>query len=181
MELLSHPWPWYVAGPLIAGVLFLMLYFGKSFGVSSTFRQLCSACGAGKKTPYFNFDWKAQRWNLLFVLGAILGGFLANTCMQNLDSIHISAATQHDLHELGFSDLSGLAPKSLFDISQLSSLLFIIVGGFCVGFGTRYAGGCTSGHAISGLSNLQSPSLVAVVGFFLGGLCMTHFIFPFIF
>ena len=59
--------------------------------------------------------------------------------------------------------------------------MVLAVGGFLVGFGTRYAGGCTSGHAISGLSNLQLPSLVAVIGFFIGGLVMTHLIFPYLY
>jgi uncharacterized membrane protein YedE/YeeE len=56
----------------------------------------------------------------------------------------------------------------------------IVVGGFLVGFGTRYAGGCTSGHAIMGLSNLQWPSLVATISFMVGGFIMANLILPFI-
>jgi uncharacterized membrane protein YedE/YeeE len=52
----------------------------------------------------------------------------------------------------------------------------LLVGGVLIGFGTRYAGGCTSGH-VSGLSNLQIPSLKAVIGFF-GGLIMSYFYSP---
>ena len=75
-------------------------------------------------------------------------------------------------------------PAELFSLEQvftLKGLLILVIGGFLVGFGSRYAGGCTSGHAISGLSNLQLPSLIAVIGFFIGGLIMSFFILPWLF
>ena len=64
---------------------------------------------------------------------------------------------------------------------SVKGILVLVVGGFMIGFGSRYAGGCTSGHAIMGISSLQWPSLVTVIFFFMGGLLMTHFILPLIF
>ncbi|MFK7797753.1 MAG: YeeE/YedE family protein [Aureispira sp.] len=184
MEFLQGAWPWYFSGPMIALVMLLLLWAGGSFGVSSTLRCLCSAAGAGKRVSFFSWNWKAQRWNLVFALGAVLGGYLAGVVWPNPEPLQLSAATIHDLENLGIGFEGKLAPKQLFSWSSLATLqgfLTLVVGGFLVGFGARWAGGCTSGHAISGLSNLQWPSLVAVIGFFIGGLLMTHVIFPFIF
>lgn len=181
---LSQPWPWYVSGPLIALVMFLMLWMGERFGVSSTLRSYCAIAGAGKHSAFFDFDWKKQRWNIVFVIGAIVGGFIAGTFLENQEPLNLSQATIHDLEEFGIAFDGSLAPKSLFSWNALSSLkgvMVLVVGGFFVGFGARWAGGCTSGHAISGLSNLQLPSLIAVIGFFIGGLLMTFLIMPLIF
>jgi len=97
----------------------------------------------------------------------------------------LSPATISDLETLGFSNIGeALLPPELFateNLGSLKNLGLLIIAGFLVGFGTRYAGGCTSGHAITGLSNLQIPSLIAVIGFFIGGLLMTHFILPLLF
>lgn len=185
MNWILEPWPWYIAGPLIAFTMFLLLYFGQRFGISSSFRHICSATGIGKKHEYFNYDWKAQRWNLLFVLGTIIGGFLTNQFLTPDDYVvAISPETVSDLNQLGIAHSKGLSPDQLFGTSALSNGLtwfILIIGGFMIGFGTRYAGGCTSGHAIAGLSGLQLPSLVATIGFFIGGLLMTHFLFPLMF
>lgn len=181
---LSQPWPWYVSGPLIALVMFLMLWMGERFGVSSTLRSYCAIAGAGKHSAFFDFDWKKQRWNIVFVIGAIVGGFIAGTFLENQEPLNLSQATIHDLEEFGIAFDGSLAPKSLFSWNALSSLkgvMVLVVGGFFVGFGARWAGGCTSGHAISGLSNLQLPSLIAVIGFFIGGLLITFLIMPLIF
>lgn len=181
---LSQPWPWYVSGPLIALVMFLMLWMGERFGVSSTLRSYCAIAGAGKHSAFFDFDWKKQRWNIVFVIGAIVGGFIAGTFLENQEPLNLSQATIHDLEEFGIAFDGSLAPKSLFSWNALSSLkgiVVLVVGGFFVGFGARWAGGCTSGHAISGLSNLQLPSLIAVIGFFIGGLLITFLIMPLIF
>lgn len=183
-EFLSQTWPWYVSGPLIALVMFLLLWAGGEFGVSSTLRSMCAIGGAGKKVSFFNFNWKSQIWNLVFVLGAIIGGFFAATYLPNPEGVQISSATVADMQELGVSVNGSMVPVEFFTWESLLTLkgfLVLVVGGFLVGFGTRWAGGCTSGHAISGLSNLQLPSLIAVVGFFIGGLLMTHLLFPFIF
>lgn len=185
MDFIFEPWPWYVSGPLIALVMMSLILAGKQFGMSSNLRTMCSILGAGKTAEFFRFDWKAQRWNLLVLLGVTLGGFFASSYMTNSRAVQISETTQEKLQALGFTDAGQeYLPEALFSSEALSdpkTLGLLILGGFLVGFGTRYAGGCTSGHAISGLSNLQLPSLIAVIGFFLGGLLMVHLIFPHLF
>ena len=185
MDWILEPWPWYVAGPLIVVVMFLLLYFGKTFGVSSNLRTMCAIGGAGRVADFFKYDWKGQIWNLVFIAGAVIGGFVATEFMTPDETVRISEDTKTALRELGFSNPgSQYAPDELFGMAALESwqgILFLIVGGLLIGFGTRYAGGCTSGHAISGLSNFQLPSLIAVIGFFIGGLVMTYLIFPLIF
>lgn len=184
LEFIRQPWAWYVSGPMIAFVMFLLLRAGKEFGISSTLRATCSMLGAGRKVAFFDFDWKSQVWNLVFAAGALIGGFIATNFLSDPNSLELSSRTVDDLQAIGVGFNGDLAPYELFSWNGLMSiqgLVSIIVGGFCVGFGTRWAGGCTSGHAISGLSNLQLPSLIAVVGFFAGGLIMTHLIFPILF
>ncbi len=182
IEFISQPWPWYVAGPLIALVMFGLIYFGNSFGLSANFRNLCSVMGAGKSCEFFDFDWRKQTWNLVFVTGTILGGVIASQFLSGNDTVAISQTTLEELQTYGMADAGvGMMPESIFNFQSLLSLkgiIMIIIGGFLVGFGTRYAGGCTSGHAISGLSDLQPASLLAVVGFFAGGLIMTWLILP---
>ena len=180
-----EPWPWYVSGPLIALVMFLLLMVGKTFGMSSNLRTLCTICGAGNTSGFFKFDWKTQKWNLVVILGAIIGGYIGVHFLSSDLIVAIHPDTVTDLKALGFQSAgSAYLPSKLFEISALTnikSLLILSIGGLLVGFGARYAGGCTSGHAISGLSNLQLPSLIAVIGFFIGGLTMIHLIFPLIF
>ena len=180
----AQPWPWYVSGTIIALTMGALLWLGKNFGVSSTLRTLCAAGGAGKVSDFFRFEWKGQIWNLVFVAGSVIGGWISTQFLGAAETVAISESTVSDLAALGVSvEGEGLVPSSLFSWKALESWkgwVFLLLGGFMVGFGTRYAGGCTSGHAISGLANLQWPSLVAVVGFFLGGLLMTHLLFPMI-
>ncbi|QCR21528.1 YeeE/YedE family protein [Pontibacter sp. SGAir0037] len=181
LEILRQPWPWYVSGPLIALVMVLLLFFGKSFGFSSNFRTICAACGAGKRVAFFNYNWREQTWNLLFLAGAIAGGWIASTWLASPEGVQIAEATVADLRELGLQEPKGLQPEELLGLDALlnvKALLLLLAGGFFIGFGSRYAGGCTSGHAISGLSNLQWPSLVAVIGFFIGGLITTYLLLP---
>ncbi len=185
LEAILNPWPWYVSGPLIAAVMFFLILSGRNFGMSGNLRTLCAVIGGNKACDFFKFDWKSQRWNLVFSVGAIVGGYIAITFLSTDVSVDISENTIQWLQQYGFND-GGRAylPEQLFSIEALSnpkSLILIAVGGFLVGFGSRYAGGCTSGHAISGLSDLQLPSLIAVIGFFAGGLLMVHFIYPLIF
>ena len=153
--------------------------------MSSNLRTLCAIGGAGKKVEFFKFDWKAQRWNLIVVLGAIVGGFIAHNFLSNPIDINLSQQTVLDLNTLGFNNTGkSLLPPELFsweNVWSIKGILILTIGGFLVGFGTRYAGGCTSGHAITGLSSLQLPSLVAVIGFFIGGLIMIHLIYPILF
>lgn len=140
--------------------------------------------GAGKRTEFFDFDWKSQKWNLLFLLGAILGGFLSSVFLKNDEPLRLSITTISDLKNLGIPFDGQLNPGAIFSVESATTIkgfLLLLTGGILIGFGTRYAGGCTSGHAISGLSDLQIPSLIAVIGFFIGGLFMTHVLFPLIF
>jgi len=185
MELIYKPWPWYFSGFMIAFIMFLLMMVEKRFGMSSNLRTLCTICGVGNKVSFFNFDWKAQKWNLVVVLGAIIGGFIASNFLTENSAVQISPSTIENLNTLGFESAGKTyLPIELFDntvFNDLKSLSLLALGGLLVGFGARYAGGCTSGHAISGLSNLQLPSLIAVIGFFIGGLVMIHFIFPLIF
>lgn len=183
-EVLTHSWSWYFSGAMIALIMVSLLYFGKSFSFSSNLRTICSACGAGNYVKFFDFDWKSQRWNLLFLLGSVLGGILSATVLKSDEPLNLSAATIADLKELDINFDGQLNPSQIFNWDFLFSLKGILVlmgGGFLVGFGSRYAGGCTSGHAISGLSSLQISSLLAVIGFFAGGLVMTHLLYPLIF
>jgi uncharacterized membrane protein YedE/YeeE len=184
IEFLMNPWPWWFSGIVISVVMFTLLFFGKAFGVSSNLRTICSIAGAGKKVKFFQFDWKSQIWNLVFLAGAIIGGYIAKNFLSYDVPLELSEKTISDLSELGFNRPKGIQPEELFDLKNIFSLkgfLTLSIGGLLVGFGARYAGGCTSGHAISGISNLQMPSLIAVIGFFIGGLIMTHIIFPLIF
>ncbi len=187
-DFVAQPWPWYVAGPLLALVMFVLLYFGHEFGISENFRLMCAADGADSMNEFFKIDWRAGEWNLLVALGAVFGGYLASHYFigPQGDIAHISDATVASLNQINIKVAQGavpLVPEFLAWKALLTwqGLLMIAGGGFLVGFGARYAGGCTSGHAISGLSALQLPSLVAVIGFFMGGLVVTYFIIPFLF
>lgn len=185
-SLLTDVWPWYVAGPLIGLIVPLLLVVGgKVFGISSNLRHLCAAVPFpdAAKPAFLRYDWRRTGgWNLLFALGIVVGGWLATATLGVPDvGAHISEATRADLGALGITSLTGFAPADLFSWQRLGSpvgLVMVVVGGFLVGFGARWAGGCTSGHAISGLAALQLPSLVAVIGFFAGGLLVTHVVYP---
>lgn len=182
MDMIYQAWPWYVGGPIVALLMILLILLGKSFGVSSNFRTMCAALGGGKKCEFFDFNWKAQRWNLLVLVGAMIGGFIASHFLSNDQIPAISAQTITELNALGFQSAGkAYAPTELFDVWDFKNSTLLLIGGILAGFGTRYAGGCTSGHAISGLSDLQLPSLIAVIGFFIGGLIMSFLIYPLIF
>lgn len=185
MNWIYEPWPWYIGGPMIAFIMFLLLMVGKRFGMSSNLRTICTMCGADKKADFFRFDWKSQRWGLVVIIGAAIGGYIGSHFLSNNLTVAINPETIENLKALGFESAGkAYLPTELFGneiFSDIKVLSILIIGGVLVGFGTRYANGCTSGHAISGLSNLQLPSLIAVIGFFIGGLLMTHFLFPLIF
>jgi uncharacterized membrane protein YedE/YeeE len=185
MDFITQTWSWYFSGFVIGMVMIALIYFGKTFGMSSNLRSLCSIAGADKYAEFFKFDWKSQNWNLVVLAGAMLGGFIAVHFLSVSTNVDLNPQTIAQLAGLGFEAPNGkLAPASMFGNAAFRSpkmIVILILGGFLIGFGSRYAGGCTSGHAIQGLSNLQWPSLKAVVGFFIGGLVMAHFIFPLIF
>ncbi len=182
LEFISKPWPWYVGGPLIAIVMAVMLLIGKRFGISKSFEVACSIGGASKLSDYFDLNWKEYDWLIVLVIGTIGGGFLANEFFVSNEPIDLSQKTVLSLKQLGISNAGEtFLPLEVFSWSSLltiKGIIFIGVGGFLVGFGTRYAGGCTSGHSISGMSELQLPSLIATIGFFIGGLITTHLLIP---
>lgn len=184
MDLITGPWPWYIGGPMIALVLFLLLWFGETFGLSSNLRTMCSMIGAGRFAEFFRFDWKQHSWNLIFVLGTITGGYIASHYMNNGEGIALSENIVKELEAQGLENPGAtFLPESIFNFESLltwKGFIMMIVGGFFVGFGTRYANGCTSGHAITGLSNMQLPSLIATIGFFIGGLITTFFVLPYV-
>lgn len=183
MDILTSPWPWYIGGPLIGLMVPLLLIVGnKQLGISSSLRHVCAAC-IPANISFFKYDWKEHMWNLFFVVGIGIGGFLTFLSTPANYAINISEITRIELTELGISDFSGMVPKDVFSWDNITSsyaLTFILIGGFLIGFGTRYANGCTSGHTIMGLSNFSLSSLIATLGFFVGGLIMTHFLLPYI-
>lgn len=183
MNLINEPWPWYIAGPLIGLTVPVLLLIGnKTFGLSSSLRHICAAC-VPANLPFFKYDWKKESWNLLFVAGIFFGALLTTTLMPNEGPVIVHEALSKDLASYGITDYSALMPVELFNWNNLLSLqgfFLTVVGGFLVGFGTRWAGGCTSGHAITGLSNLQWPSLVATICFMIGGFLSANYILPFI-
>jgi uncharacterized membrane protein YedE/YeeE len=181
LDFLSQPWPWYASGAVIAFVMILLFFFGKTFGFSSNFRTICALSGGGKQCEFFDFNWRDQIWNLLFLVGSVIGGVIASVFLSGNEAVALSDAALNDLAAMGIAAPEGLQPKEIFSWESLFTLqgfVMLVVGGFLVGFGSRYAGGCTSGHAITGLSTLQLPSLVAVIGFFIGGLFTTWVVLP---
>lgn len=181
LELLRQPWPWYVAGAMIGLTVPALLLLGnKHFGISSSLRHICAAC-IPANIPFFKYEWKKEAWNLFFVMGVLLGGTVATYFLSNPDPIVVSEKTVEALQALNITVDHELMPASIFSFENLFSLrglIFFVIGGFLVGFGTRYGGGCTSGHAIMGLSNLQWPSLIATCCFMAGGFIMVHLLFP---
>lgn len=183
MDIFASSWPWYITGPLIGlyvPVLYLLL--NRHFGVSSSFRDICAAV-IGPRANYLRYDWKDHRWRMVFVAGIAIGGFLAHATLNAVPQTEISAHTLSALSSLGVKDFSTLIPSDLFSWASLRTLrgfLLIVGGGFLVGFGTRYADGCTSGHSIHGISTFQPVSVIATLCFFLGGLFATYFLLPFI-
>lgn len=182
-EIVQKPWPWYVAGPIIGLIVPTLLLIGnKTFGLSSNLRHICAAI-IPTKASFFKYDWKKEKWNLFFVLGIIIGGFIATHFLSNPNDIIVDEQLKTQLATYDIHDFSHIVPYDLFNIQSLLTprgFILIIVGGFFIGFGTRYANGCTSGHAIMGLSNLQWPSLVATVCFMLGGFLTANYLLPII-
>lgn len=181
LEILKQPWPWYVAGPLIGLTVPILLIIGnKSFGISSSLRHVCASCMPAN-IPFFKYDWKKEIWNLFFVFGIFLGGIVTFMFLTNPNPIEVNPALAAELASYGITNYDNLVPLDIMNWESLFSLkgfIIMVVGGFLVGFGTRYAGGCTSGHSIMGLSNLQIPSLIATISFMVGGFLMANLILP---
>ncbi len=183
IEWLQQPWPWYIAGPLIGLTVPLLLILGnKTFGISSSLRHICAAC-IPANISFFKYDWKKELWNLFFAAGILIGGLIVFLFFQNPLPVQVNPRLTIEMQQYGITDYKGLVPVELFNWSSLLTIkgfVMIVFGGFLVGFGTRYAGGCTSGHAIMGLSNLQWPSLIATVSFMAGGFFVANIILPWI-
>ncbi len=180
MDWLTSPWPWYIAGPII-GLTVPLLYLidNKRFGISRSLQHLCSV--AGSKLPLFSYNWRKEIWNLVFVAGILVGSFLTGVVLPNQHGVNLNPTVSQELQQMGVSPTDGFAPEALLGIEALSNvktLIFLLLGGLLVGFGTRWASGCTSGHSISGLAALQWQSLVATIGFFVGGLIAANWLLP---
>ncbi|MCC6287280.1 MAG: YeeE/YedE family protein [Chitinophagaceae bacterium] len=183
IEILKQPWPWYVAGAIIGLIVPALLILGnKHFGISANLRHVCAACFPAN-IRFFKYNWKKEVWNFFFVGGILVGAIIASRFLANPEPVKIAPALATELAGYGITDNSNLVPKQLFSFESLFTLrglIMMVAGGFLVGFGARYAGGCTSGHAIMGLSELQWSSLVATVMFMIGGFIMANLILPFI-
>jgi len=183
LKIITQPWPWYVAGPLVGLTVPALLILGnKNFGISANLRHACAACFPSN-IPFFKYQWKKEIWNQFFILGIFIGGILAVSFLSDPNPIEINPDLRAELASYGITTIDGMLPSALFSWENLFTIkgfLLMVVGGFMIGFGSRYAGGCTSGHAISGLSNLQLPSLIATICFFIGGLIMANVILPLI-
>jgi uncharacterized membrane protein YedE/YeeE len=183
IDIIQQPWPWYVSGILIGLMVpILLLFDNKHFGISSSLRHICTSL-LPSKLSYFNYDLKEHRWNIIFVIGVIFGGILSSVFISPYD-LPMEETTKSALQSLGINDFSGFFPSEWISFNSLLTVegwIVMVLGGFLVGFGTRYADGCTSGHAIMGLSLLSPASLISVIGFFIGGLLVTHLFFPLLF
>ncbi|HKO16411.1 MAG TPA: YeeE/YedE thiosulfate transporter family protein [Gemmatimonadaceae bacterium] len=182
---LRDPWPWYVTGPLIASFVPLLLWLGnRPLGMSVSLRAMCAAMIPGN-VEFFRYDWKRTGlWNVALGFGILLGAIVAVTLLGGGATPAISPHTRQALSALGLAAPSGLVPSEVFTWRALLTLrgaICMLGGGFLVGFGASYAGGCTSGHGVMGLATLQLASLIAIVAIFAGGLLTTYFIVPLLF
>jgi len=181
LSFLKQPWTWYFAGAIIGLIVPALLLLGnKHFGISANLRHACAACFPSN-IPFFKYDWKKEVWNLFFVAGIFIGGFMAFQFLSDPQPVQVNPALVAELKGYGITDYSKLVPAEIFSwesVFTLRGFILLVVGGFLVGFGTRYAGGCTSGHSIMGLSDLQVPSLIATISFMAGGFIMANLLLP---
>lgn len=180
---MQQPWPWYIAGPLIGLTVPALLILGnKNFGISSSLRHICASC-LPANIPFFKYNWKKEVWNLFFVFGIFVGGIITAMFFTNPNPIEVHPNLAKELASYGITDFRNLVPSELMNwesLFTLRGLVMMVGGGFLVGFGTRYAGGCTSGHSIMGIANLQLPSLIATISFMVGGFLMANVLLPII-
>jgi uncharacterized protein len=171
MEILTQPWPWYVAGALVGLT-----------GISANLRHACAAL-IPANIPFFKYNWRKESWNLVFAAGILIGAVIATMFLSDGSPVAVDPRLLNELEGYGIRDHAKLLPREIFSFESLLTargLVLLVGGGLLVGFGTRYAGGCTSGHSIMGLSNLQFPSLIATISFMAGGFIMANLILPLI-
>jgi len=178
-DFLISPWPWYVSGPIIGSMVPLLILIGsRSFGISQNLEHICAmAKPATINIKLFNYDWRVATWSILFTVGVIAGGYLAGIIFANPEPIQLSEATLNMLAQRNIAPPSQFNPPEIFSVN-FSNTLLLLTSGLLIGFGTRYAAGCTSGHAITGLATLQIQSVYAVIGIFAGGLLAANYITP---
>ena len=181
LEIVKQPWPWYVAGALIGLIVPALLILGnKHFGISANLRHTCAACFPAD-IKFFKYNWRKEVWNFFFVGGIIGGAMIAAYLLHNPEPVQVHANLVKELNDYGINDYSKMLPSELFSFESLFTVrgfVMLVIGGFLVGFGSRYAGGCTSGHAIMGLSDLQVPSLIATISLMIGGFIMANLLLP---
>lgn len=142
---------WLIYGALIGLFVPVTLLIGnKQFGISSSLQNICSVILPKTKSVFKGYDFKLNDWKTYFVVGVVMGGFFASNVFNKLPIDYL--------------------PEEYYSIA---GILTLFIGGVFVGFGTRYANGCTSGHSITGLSMLKLSSLIATISFFVGGLFYT--------
>ena len=181
IQAIQGSWPWYVSGPIVGAMVPLMILVGsRSFGISQNLEHLCAITQPQFiRVSFFKYDWKTSAWSLVFATGVLLGGFLAANVLPNPIPPQLSVEAQQLFFSWGLSEITLYNPAEVFGLSSYNITL-LLLGGVFIGFGTRYAGGCTSGHAITGLSTLQPQSLIAVIGIFSGGLLASQYLVPLI-
>lgn len=181
---ISQPWPWYIAGPLIGLVIILLQWIdNKPLAASSSYRHVCSAAFPNGIPFLINYNWKSESWNLFFVTGITIGGFLAGNFLSHPGDITINPETTVQLQSMGVQNTNGFAPARLFSLPALQTIpgiIVIVFGGFLIGFGSRYAGGCVSGHSMTGISDLQWTSMLATISIFIGGILASYYLLPLI-
>lgn len=173
----NEPWHWSISGIIIGLVVPALLVVGnKSFGISSSLKHLCSIV-IPSKSSFFNYNLNQYYWSFIFIVGMILGGAISHFT-SSANPLVLGAKTNDFLKNLNLNPPTGLYPADFYNFQNTQGILLFILGGFLIGFGTRWANGCTSGHSIFGIANLKLSSLIATICFFIGGLLMTHFILP---
>lgn len=163
MEIFTSIWHWSISGFLFGIIMLCLNYLGGYFGLSSSYRTICSMAGLSNISIFFKYDWKKEIWQILFIAGIITGGYI----------VHLLNA------ETAVPDKTYI-PSNLFSSNDPIALVVLFCGSLLSGFGARYAGGCTSGHLISGISNLQFPSFLVLLFFMIGGILTSTFLMQFI-
>ena len=165
------PLHWSISGILIGlCVPLLLLIDNKTFGISSS---LSDVWDRNKR--------RKGRWKFKFLLGVLIGAALTNLWSDPSASLLVSSKVINRLKDWNIDFSQGYYPIGLFNFDNWSAVLLSLSGGFLVGYGARLANGCTSGHCISGISNLQLSSMIVTLSFFIGAIITSYLIYPMMF